>query len=145
MAAQVILLIAYGIDVRPHRDPNVVVAEKALHAVSLASSMGGGLFDLVPWRRSPSLHLIPLVNISTIVIHMPSWFPGASFKREGRKLLPHVTAMIEEPYAVVQAALVRIVIFLPDICQTRDFNFAFGPGGRNGPEFCRRESDNAVE
>ncbi|KAF8258557.1 cytochrome P450 [Lactarius quietus] len=49
MAGQVILAIAYGIDVHPHDDPYVAIAEKALHAVSLASSMGGGLFDLVPW------------------------------------------------------------------------------------------------
>jgi hypothetical protein len=55
MAGQVILAIAYGIDVRPHGDPYVAIAEKALHAVSLASSMGGGLFDLVPWCMSPSL------------------------------------------------------------------------------------------
>lgn len=55
MAGQVILAIAYGIDVRPQGDPYVALAEKALHGVSLASSMGGGLFDLVPWRRSPSL------------------------------------------------------------------------------------------
>ncbi|KAH9044125.1 cytochrome P450 [Lactarius hengduanensis] len=89
MAGQVILAIAYGIDVRPQGDPYVDLAEKALHAVSLASSMGGGLFDLVPW-----------------LIHMPHWFPGASFKREGRNRRPHVTAMIDEPYALVQAALV---------------------------------------
>jgi hypothetical protein len=44
---------------------------------------------------------------------MPHWFPGASFKREGRKRLPHVTAAVDEPYAVVQAALVRFVIFIP--------------------------------
>ncbi|KAI9449572.1 cytochrome P450 [Lactarius psammicola] len=88
MAGQVILAIAYGIDVRHQDDPHVALAEKALHAVSLATSMGGGLFDLVPW-----------------LIHMPHWFPGASFKREGRNLLPHVIAMIDGPYAVVQAAL----------------------------------------
>lgn len=44
---------------------------------------------------------------------MPHWFPGASFKGEGRKRLPHVNAMIDEPYAVVQAALVRFVYLIP--------------------------------
>ena len=56
MAGQVILGMAYGLDVRPHGDPHVATAEKALHAVSLASSMGGELFDLVPWRRFSILH-----------------------------------------------------------------------------------------
>ncbi|KAI9441768.1 cytochrome P450 [Lactarius indigo] len=88
MAGQVILAIAYGIDVRPQGDPYVALAEKALHAVSLATSMGGELFDLVPW-----------------LIYMPHWFPGASLKREGRNWRHHVTAMIDEPYALVQASL----------------------------------------
>jgi hypothetical protein len=55
MAGQAILAIAYGIEVRPHGDPYVAIAEKAIHAMSLATRMGGGLFDLVPWCRSPRL------------------------------------------------------------------------------------------
>ena len=76
---------------------------------------------------------------------MPHWFPGAAFKGEGRKLLPHVTAMIDEPYAVVQAALVRIVIFLDSICQKCDIFVIFVPGGRDSQAFCRCEYDIAVE
>ena len=53
-----------------------------------------------------------LVNTLSTVIRMPHWFPGASFKREGSKMLPHVTAAIDEPYAVVQAALVRFAILI---------------------------------
>jgi hypothetical protein len=55
MAGQAILAIAYGIEVRPHGDPYVAIAEKAIHAMSLATRMGGGLFDLVPWCGSPTL------------------------------------------------------------------------------------------
>ncbi|KAH9022460.1 cytochrome P450, partial [Lactarius hengduanensis] len=80
MAGQVILAIAYGIDVRPQGDP------------------------YAPFSGIPS------VNLLNIVIHMPHWFPGASFKREGRNRRPHVTAMIDEPYALVQAALVRLPV-----------------------------------
>lgn len=57
---------------------------------------------------------------------MPHWFPGASFKREGHKWLPHVAAMIDEPYAFVQAAMVRLVILLPGICQKRDISLDLG-------------------
>ena len=53
--------------------------------------------------------------------------------------------MIDEPYAVVQAALVRLVIFLPGICQKRDIFFTLGPGGRDSQDFCCCEYDNAVE
>ena len=76
---------------------------------------------------------------------MPSWFPGASFKREGRKLLPHVTAMIEEPYAVAQAALVRIFYISYYLSDLRRQLLPSGPGGRYSSEFCRCESDNAVK
>ena len=55
---------------------------------------------------------MPLVIMSSSVIRMPHWFPGASFKREGSKMLPHVIAAIDEPFAVVQAALVRFAILI---------------------------------
>lgn len=76
------------------------------------------------------------------VIRMPHWFPGASFKREGSKMIPHVNTAIDEPYAVVQAALVRFDISIPD---KHDVFIAFGSGGRNSEGFCRRESDAVVE
>ncbi len=110
MAGQVILAIAYGIDVRPDGDPYVAIAEKALHAVSLASSMGGGLFDLIPWRRPSTFNIFNQHAEYFTVINLPHWFPGASFKREGQYRLPHVNAMIDEPYAALQAALVRSII-----------------------------------
>jgi hypothetical protein len=50
MAGQVILRIAYGIDVQQQNDPFVALAEQALHSVTLASSLGGGIFDMVPFR-----------------------------------------------------------------------------------------------
>ena len=59
---------------------------------------------------------------------MPHWFPGAAFKREGQKWLPHVNAMIDEPYAFVKAALVRLVIFLPEIRQKRDISWVQADG-----------------
>lgn len=54
MAGEAILAVAYGIEVRPHGDPYVAIAEKAIDAMSLAMR-GGGLFDLIPWCGSPSL------------------------------------------------------------------------------------------
>src|SRR5579863_5574012 len=48
-AGQVILAIAYGIDVAPHGDRNVEVAEKAVGAI-IAGSLRGRIFDLFPFR-----------------------------------------------------------------------------------------------
>lgn len=40
------------------------------------------------------------------VKHIPSWFPGAGFKRYADKWRKHVVAMAEMPYTAVKQALV---------------------------------------
>ena len=49
MAGQIILLIAYGIDVRSEGDPYVEEAEKVLKALMLGSTKGATLFDTITW------------------------------------------------------------------------------------------------
>ncbi|KAI0033059.1 cytochrome P450 [Vararia minispora EC-137] len=88
MAGQVILRIAYGIDVLPQNDPFVELAEKALQSVTLATSLGGSIFDLVPILKS-----------------MPWWVPGAGFKKEAEKWRPIVQDMVDKPFAATQTAV----------------------------------------
>jgi hypothetical protein len=40
-------------------------------------------------------------------MHLPWWFPGASFKKEAEKLAPHIDDMVNRPYQTVKDALVR--------------------------------------
>ncbi|KAH9964763.1 CyP450 monooxygenase [Russula compacta] len=87
MSGQVIMGIAYGIDIAPHDDPYVSLAEKALQAVESAS-ITGWTFDMLPFY-----------------IHLPWWFPGASFKKEAARLAPHIDDMINKPYQTVKDAL----------------------------------------
>jgi hypothetical protein len=49
MAGQIILSVAYGIDVRPEGDPFVEDAEKVLQAVILGSTPEATIFDSVTW------------------------------------------------------------------------------------------------
>jgi hypothetical protein len=49
MAGQIILAIAYGIDIAPRGDKNVETAEKAVGAI-IAGSLRGRIFDLFPFR-----------------------------------------------------------------------------------------------
>ena len=53
--------IAYGIDIAPHDDPYVSLAEKSLHAVE-AASITGWTFDMLPFCGSLvlSVLVIPL-------------------------------------------------------------------------------------
>jgi hypothetical protein len=67
MAGQVILSIAYGIDVAPHGDRNVKTAENAVAAI-IAGSLRGRIFDLFPFRMLHSS--VPIVSI--LFYHFPS-------------------------------------------------------------------------
>ncbi|KZV63206.1 cytochrome P450 [Peniophora sp. CONT] len=64
MTAKIIMRIAFGIDVQGVDDPYVQLAEDTLHAINVATSFEGLIFDFFPFLQ-----------------HMPAWFPGAGFKR----------------------------------------------------------------
>ena len=49
MAGQVIMSIAYGIDVLPENDPYVASAEKMLQAFAVGSTQEAALLDSIPW------------------------------------------------------------------------------------------------
>jgi hypothetical protein len=81
MAGKVILRIAYGIDVKPRNDPYVELAEKTLHSIALGSTMGGLIFDLVPFRTFYStnsfLYAHRLSEIHALVVSW-SWIQERS-------------------------------------------------------------------
>jgi hypothetical protein len=52
MTGQIILSIAYGIDVRPEGDPYVEETENALRALSLGTKKGPALFDTATWSNA---------------------------------------------------------------------------------------------
>ena len=58
MAGQIILSVAYGIDVRPKGDPYVEDAENVLRALQLGSTQEATIFDTITWCNTlplPSL------------------------------------------------------------------------------------------
>ena len=58
MAGQIILSVAYGIDVRPEGDPYVENAENVLRALQLGSTYEATIFDTITWCNTlplPSL------------------------------------------------------------------------------------------
>ena len=58
------MTVSYGLTVSDSEDPFISKAEEALHGFSEAGVPGTFLVDLLP-----------------ILKHVPSWFPGAGFKR----------------------------------------------------------------
>ena len=72
MTGQVIMGIAYGIEVAPHDDPYVSLAETALRAVELASTTGW-TFDMLPFCGYTGTINDPVLMS---IIAQTSTFPG---------------------------------------------------------------------
>ncbi|KAF7371180.1 Cytochrome P450 [Mycena sanguinolenta] len=82
MAAQTIMLVAYGIDILPHDDPFVALAREALHTVVIAGVPGRFFVDVIPALK-----------------YMPDWLPGAGFKRLAKRWRRMLADMHDLPFA----------------------------------------------
>ncbi|KAF8268440.1 CyP450 monooxygenase [Lactarius quietus] len=88
MTGQVIMSIAYGIDVLPENDPYVADSEKMLQALAIGSTQEASLLDAIPW-----------------LIKLPSWLPGARFKRYAREWHLLVDRSVQGPFDKVKREL----------------------------------------
>jgi cytochrome P450 len=88
MTGQVIMSIAYGINVLPENDPYVADAEKMLQALAAGSTQEAALLDAIPW-----------------VLKLPSWLLGARFKRYAQEWYPVVLRSVKTPYNKVKREL----------------------------------------
>ncbi|KAJ6448362.1 cytochrome P450 [Mycena sanguinolenta] len=82
MSGEAIMSIAYGIQVTSSDDPYVGLAVKAVHSFAVATVPG-----------------LYLVNTFPILKYVPSWFPGAGFKRQAAKWRVLARGMMEMPFA----------------------------------------------
>ena len=95
MTTAIIVDVAYGKKISSLDDPYVVTAEKALEGSVIAGVPGAFWVELVP-------------SLSTCI---PSWFPGAHFKRFAKEYLPFVQAMRDKPFAELKEAMVGLLIY----------------------------------
>ncbi|KAJ7120745.1 cytochrome P450 [Mycena crocata] len=77
---ELIMSVAYGIDVLPHNDPYVNLSHEAVGTLSLANLPGKYLVDTFPLLK-----------------HIPKSFPGAGFKRQAEEWRVLAHAMAERP------------------------------------------------
>lgn len=49
MAGSEIMEISYGIEVKPHDDPYILIAEHAVESISATTNAGSYLVDVIPW------------------------------------------------------------------------------------------------
>ncbi|GJJ11037.1 hypothetical protein Clacol_005268 [Clathrus columnatus] len=83
-----VLEVTYGIEVTSEKDPLLVLSETTIQRATEAGIPGTYLVDILP----------PLKYI-------PSWFPGAKFKRELSQLGKQVTEMLNKPVEVARTSL----------------------------------------
>ncbi|KAF7366049.1 Cytochrome P450 [Mycena venus] len=82
MAGEIIMSVAYGIDVLPSDDPYVTLAHEAMRTFSIGIIPGVYLVDTFPLLK-----------------HIPRWFPGAGFKRQAEEWSKLARGMLEVPFA----------------------------------------------
>ncbi|KAF8142815.1 cytochrome P450 [Mycena galopus ATCC 62051] len=80
MAGEIIMSMAYGIDVLPSDDPYVALSEKSVHSLVVAL-VERYLVDMFPALK-----------------YVPKWFPGADFKRKAEEWKKLARAMVDVPY-----------------------------------------------
>ncbi|KAJ7108017.1 cytochrome P450 [Mycena crocata] len=81
-ASEIIMSVAYGIDVLPTDDPYVALAFEAVHTLSNAGVPGKYLVDSLPLLK-----------------YVPAWLPGAGFKRKAKGWSKLAKAMQDVPFA----------------------------------------------
>ena len=82
--------ISYGITILDSNDPYMSIAEEVSEGVAEAGAPGAFLVDLIP-----------------ILKYVPSWFPGAGFKKKAERWRASFDNMLEKPYRRVIEDLAR--------------------------------------
>ncbi|KAJ7476756.1 cytochrome P450 [Mycena latifolia] len=90
MAGDIIMSVAYGIDVLPKNDPYVTLAERAQNSLILAGVPGRFLVDSIP-----------------ILKYVPEWFPGANFQRKAKEWKKLSQTMVDVPFAKAKRNIAR--------------------------------------
>ncbi|PPQ89157.1 hypothetical protein CVT25_006529 [Psilocybe cyanescens] len=88
MFAATIMKEVYGITVKNASDPYITSAEKALTALAYAGVPGRFLVDVIPALK-----------------YIPSWFPGARFKKKAAQWKEVNPEVVEKPFRHVETKL----------------------------------------
>ncbi|KAK1230783.1 hypothetical protein PQX77_006117 [Marasmius sp. AFHP31] len=80
-AAAVVMSVAYGLEIKPAHDAYVELADAAMHPLLLALTPGKFWVDSFPMLK-----------------YVPSWLPGAGFKKYGEASHQLATAMVTKPF-----------------------------------------------
>jgi len=83
------ITLAYGLEIQENNDANLEIAEKAMVGLMAAVAPGAFLVDSIPLLK-----------------YVPSWMPGAGFKRKAEEWNSWAKNMMEIPFMAAQSAIV---------------------------------------
>ncbi|KAL4266704.1 cytochrome P450 family protein [Pleurotus pulmonarius] len=83
-SAAIIMEICYGHHVAENGDEYVALADEALAAVNQSSIFGSYMVDYLPWLK-----------------YVPSWMPGAGFKKQAKEWRGLAEKMLNSPFDMV--------------------------------------------
>ncbi|KZP22134.1 cytochrome P450 [Athelia psychrophila] len=84
-----IIEVTYGLDVLPKDDPFIESADKGITTVTLVLLPGAFLVNMVP-----------------ILKQLPSWFPGAGFKRKAKEWKQYADTTLEAPFKALKEKII---------------------------------------
>ncbi|KAJ7137669.1 cytochrome P450 [Mycena epipterygia] len=89
-ASAIALRITYGYTVQGENDPIVSLVNSVMEEFSASVVPGAFLVDLIP-----------------ILKYVPSWMPGAGFRRKAKAWASHLNEMIDKPFKLVEDQLAQ--------------------------------------
>lgn len=107
MVTSVILMIAYGYKVKKEDDPLVSMAEQVMHYLSTTVAPNRYWVDAIPARELFVWLILVVWSYLLQVRYVPSWFPGAGFKKEAAACRAVVEQFMYEPFSKVKAEIVK--------------------------------------
>ena len=101
--------ISYGHDITEEDDLYVSLAKKGMSSLIKVGVHGTYLVDYLPFCEPNQIivKLYVLIVAMLAVRHIPSWFPGAGFKRQAYEWRADLKAMREQPFEMVKRRMVQ--------------------------------------
>ena len=93
LAGATTLTLAYGLEIQQIDDRYIQTAESALIGLAELFVPGRFLVDSIPLLK-----------------YVPTWMPGAGFKRKAKEWKALATEMMDSPFEAAQKAIVRTTI-----------------------------------
>jgi len=85
------LSVVYGYEAAPYQDEFLALAEECMSLLSKDIASGGGVWP---------------VDVFPTLQYLPSWFPGAGFRKKAMKWKAKIEEFVEKPYEYLKDSIV---------------------------------------